>query len=114
MQAKLQVQGTGDLYAELVSLTDWLLQEPELRGGVESEPPDVAPDEMGGLEDVLVVALGGGGAVTVLVRSIVTWLQIRGSEISVLMTDASGGSLVLDATGAAAVKAAEMFGGSGK
>lgn len=80
----------------LVSVTDddealrallaWLKQEDELRGRVRMAPTTPAPGEMGAITDTLTVALGGGGAVTVLLTSVSSWMRSRRSDVSVEVT----------------------------
>ncbi|MEC3981626.1 effector-associated constant component EACC1 [Amycolatopsis sp. H20-H5] len=83
MEARVSVTEGGD---ELSSLLDWLRQEDELRGRV--RPLSVTPElgHMGGAGDALTVALGGGGAITVLVASISVWLRNRRSDVNVEVT----------------------------
>jgi hypothetical protein len=58
------------------SLRDWLGREVELRGHVELVEGKAAPGTLGGgLAAALTVGLGSGGAVTVLVSGIVSWLR---------------------------------------
>ena len=57
MEITVTVTGSGDA-RDLGSLRDWLRDEPELRGRVRLavQPPD--PGAMGGLSDLLTVAVG--------------------------------------------------------
>lgn len=97
MRARIRVVTGRDPQAELSSLRDWLAREDQLRGHVATEQPAVAPDEMGALVDVLSVAVGAGGAVTVLANSISVWLTQRHSDVTIEVTSENGRSVVVDA-----------------
>jgi hypothetical protein len=56
---------------------------------------------MGGLTEVLVVALGSGGSVTVLAKSISAYLSIQRSNITIHVRNARGSELELSATNVA-------------
>ncbi|MET9485860.1 hypothetical protein [Nocardia sp. NPDC006630] len=109
MEAKLQVRGTHDSHAEFVSLRDWLVREPQFRGGVCAEESPIRAGEMGAVTDVLVVALSGGGAASVLANSVSIWLQQRRSELSVKMTGPDGTDIEITSAGPAADQIAKLF-----
>ncbi|MEV6340283.1 hypothetical protein AB0M12_36845 [Nocardia vinacea] len=112
MQARLEVLGGRDPHEEFMSLRDWLGREPQFRGGVRAAERVVKPGEMGTLEDVLIVALGSGGAATVLARSVSVWLQQRRSGLSVRVTGPNGHCVEIAAEGPAADQVAKLFGES--
>lgn len=61
-----------------------------------SRPPN--PGEMGSLPDVLTVAMGAGGALTVLVSALRTWLaQPRRSDVKITVRSPDGRVVELDA-----------------
>jgi hypothetical protein len=74
MDVGIAVLGEGSTM-ELHSLHAWLLKENELRGRVHPQRAPVGQGEMGALVDALIVALGSSGAITVLARSLETWLR---------------------------------------
>ncbi|WP_422735307.1 effector-associated constant component EACC1 [Micromonospora sp. WMMD729] len=82
------------------SLASWLRSEDRLRGRVTSAPaPDatIPADEMSaGAADVLLVAVGSGGAAMVLVQSIAGWLTHRREDVTVRLTHPDGWSAELD------------------
>ncbi|MGW3786790.1 effector-associated constant component EACC1 [Micromonospora chokoriensis] len=82
------------------SLASWLRAEDRLRGQVTAAPAaDVTPpsDEMSGsATDVLLVAVGSGGAVMVLVQAIASWLTHRREDVTVKLTLPGGSSAELD------------------
>jgi hypothetical protein len=79
----LVVEGP-DAVAGLASLNEWLRRTDELRGHVRAVPNVPEPGEMGGAIDVLVVAAGAGGALTVLANSLSVWLRLpRRSTVTV-------------------------------
>lgn len=78
------------------SLTSWLRAEDRLRDGVTTAPAASSaapPDELSaGATDVLLVAVGSGGAAMVLVQAIAGWLTHRREDVTVRLT-LPGGSL---------------------
>jgi hypothetical protein len=90
MDVELTVRGHG-YFEELKSLQDWLLDDPELAGCPVTRPaatPELG--EMGALSDVLVVALGTGGAGTALASSLVVWLRTRVGDITLRVRTPAG------------------------
>lgn len=82
----------------LRSLLDWLRHEDTLRGRVRAAHTPVRPGEMGGVLDVLVVALGSGGAGAALATSVSTWLsQPRRADVKLTITAEDGRHIELDA-----------------
>jgi Effector Associated Constant Component 1 len=78
----IRILSAADPAAEVRSLYDWLRCELDLRPSqVESVRPPVRDGEMGPGLDVVTVALGGSGAVTVLANSLSVWLRNRGTDI---------------------------------
>ncbi|WP_431042858.1 effector-associated constant component EACC1 [Streptomyces sp. P1-3] len=75
MECWLAVAGE-DRFDAKVELTEWLANEPELRGRVRSAPAAPGAGELGGgWADALVVTLSGGGALTVLARTLAVYLK---------------------------------------
>ena len=90
MDVELTVRGHG-YFEELKSLQDWLLDDPELAGCPVTRPAAApGPCEMGALSDVLVVALGSGGAGTALASSLVVWLRTRVGDITLRVRTPAG------------------------
>jgi hypothetical protein len=84
MDYQITVSNARDTDSELRSLTDWLRDEEGLRApSVRRAARPPAPGEMGAISDILLVALGSGGAVTVMAASIETWLKQRSSDVTV-------------------------------
>lgn len=88
---ELRLRITGeDAASRLRSLHRWLGHEDELRGRVELRNRPIAPGEMGGVVDVLTVAIGSSGAGAVLIRSLArsvsTWLTQSRADVSVTVT----------------------------
>ena len=81
----------------LRSLFDWLKHEDDLRGRVTFRHGDVEPGEMGSPHDVLAVVLGTGGAGTVLVHSLFSWLSRRRSSVKITIETAAGLKVEVDA-----------------
>lgn len=82
----------------LRSLLEWLRHEDTLRGRVRTGHAPVRPGEMGGVLEVLEVALGSGGASAVLAGSVSTWLsQPRRADVTLTVTAENGRRVELDA-----------------
>jgi hypothetical protein len=84
---------------DLTDLTEWLGGENELRGRCHIVRNAISDTELGSVPDLLMVALGSGGAGTVLASSLITWLQTRKTraKITVVTTERSI-SLDIEAT----------------
>jgi hypothetical protein len=80
MDARITVDGeAGEGYRELV---EWLRCEPELRGRVQEIRRPSGTEAMG-LPIELVVSGLGSGALTVVARSVRTWLEHRRSDVEI-------------------------------
>jgi hypothetical protein len=89
MGIRLTVTGGGG--DELRALNDWLGREDELRGRIQLVAEAPAEDEMGGGLDVLVAAVGSGGALAVLARSVGAWFSLqRGQHLRVTVVRPDG------------------------
>lgn len=93
-QLTISTEGSAD---DLFELLEWLNDHDELRGLVKLPRQQIRPGEMGGLSEVLVVALGGGGVATALISSLTSWFTVRRSEISVTVKSGAGSEITLDA-----------------
>jgi hypothetical protein len=92
----------GDL-AELESLDDWLRGEPELAGRVKAAGSPPTRGHLGALTEVLTVALGSGGAITVLAASLKGWLSLpRRSDVTIKIDRKDGSSVTIAAKRVAA------------
>ncbi|MFF2042516.1 hypothetical protein ACFVVX_19015 [Kitasatospora sp. NPDC058170] len=92
MQARIRLTGEQGP-AELVELADWLSREDELRGRAAIEKPATPPGQMGGLADILIVALGAQGAGTVLAASVAVWIRHRRPSADIEVTGPDGRSV---------------------
>jgi hypothetical protein len=74
VESRLVLDGV-DTAARLASLSSWLRREGELRGRVRlvHRPPD--PSQMGSIVEVITVAVGGSGTLTVLANALTVWLR---------------------------------------
>lgn len=81
VQARIRVTVGRDIAAEVASLSEWLGREAVFRGRVQLERQPFEPGHMGAIADTLTVALGAGGAVTVLASSVSVWLRQRRSDV---------------------------------
>ncbi len=91
--------------ATLDSLRAWLADDPVLTGKIGISCPGAdRPDAMGTAIDVLVAAAGGGGAVTVLIHSIKSWIDQymaqRGVMIHIEAEAPDGTKVTIDAKNA--------------
>ena len=96
MDARITLADGGP--ADLDALAEWLGAESELRGRVTRERPEIRPGQMGALSEVLLVALGSGGAITALIGAIPLWLKHRRSDLKVVVSDGDGRQVSIDAT----------------
>ncbi len=83
---------------ELQHLYRWLRREEDLpASSINIAPRPPGPEDMGALSDVLVVALGAGGAGAVLANSLSVWILNRKSDLK-LRFSGRGGTYELEAT----------------
>ncbi|MFE2721778.1 hypothetical protein [Kitasatospora sp. NPDC059327] len=105
MDLHLSVTG-GQPASDAESLTDWLRGEPELAGTVGLTGAAPRPGELGTALDVLTVAVGAGGGLSVLAASLRTWFaHPRRSDVRLKIRRPDGESVELDAK---RVSAAEL------
>jgi hypothetical protein len=80
--------------AELQELAQWLEQYDGLAGRVTAAPTEPTPGRLGAGLDALAVAVGSGGALTVLARGLVAWASSyrsqRGSDVYVHVSRPGG------------------------
>jgi Effector Associated Constant Component 1 len=94
--ARIQLSGDADPAPALASLQDWLAGESRLRGRVSRERPAPKAGELGAFSDVLVAALGDGGAIAALAGALATWLLTRRSKVTIKVTGPDGRSVEVD------------------
>ncbi|MEU9845342.1 hypothetical protein AB0C69_39735 [Actinomadura sp. NPDC048032] len=97
VEARLSLE-SADPIADLESLADWLRGESEFHGRVtvHSEPPEGG--QLGTVPQALVVALGSGGAVSVLVATLRSWLSLpRRSSVKIKVLGKDGAEIEVDA-----------------
>jgi Effector Associated Constant Component 1 len=75
MDAHIRIVGATS--EDWSALRHWLDDEPELRGKIRTIRSPIGETELGSVTEVLDVALGAGGAGTVLASSLITWLKTR-------------------------------------
>ena len=72
--------------AEVVgSLAEWLAAERELRGVVRPVSSPIGETQLGAVTEMITVALGSGGAGSVLASSLITWLRTRPASVKLLV-----------------------------
>ncbi|MFI9843954.1 hypothetical protein ACIHFD_43450 [Nonomuraea sp. NPDC051941] len=97
--------------ADLESLFDWFQGEKELRGRVRWADVPPKPGEMGGAMEVILVAVGSGGFLSVLATSIQTWLaRPRMSSIKIRVRNGNGLEIEIDAQNMNDAKIQELLG----
>lgn len=83
MQVHVSLTGR-DRAGDLESLDDWLRGVPELAALVKVARPVPRPDQLGVAGEALVVAVGSGGALSVLATALHAWLsQPRRSDVRI-------------------------------
>lgn len=93
MDAQIQIAGGAD--GDLAALSEWLQSEDELRGQVHAVHGAIGETELGPVVELLTVTLGTGGAGTILVSSLKTWLMTRRTSAKITVK-AGGRSVTLD------------------
>ena len=89
---------SGNQSDELESLDDWLQAEPALSGKIRLSKPVPQQGELGSLADALVVAVGAGGALSVLAGSLRAWLsQPRRSNVRIRLRGEGGRTVEISA-----------------
>ena len=97
MEVRMSVSGINPVDG-IEQLAEWLREEPQLRGRVSPAPATPAAGELGALTDVLVAAVGSGGAVSVLAASLKAFLaQPRGSDLRITLEGPDGRRVDLEA-----------------
>jgi hypothetical protein len=81
---------------ELRSLFRWLQEESPRPGRVEIIRRKPGPGQMGAVTDTLQIALGAGGAITVLAGSVSAWMKTRRERV-ILRLRHNGEEALLDA-----------------
>ncbi|MFD6451360.1 hypothetical protein ACFWF3_11295 [Nocardia sp. NPDC060220] len=94
----LHTSGGAD---DLFDLHEWFNDDRALRGRVTLVDSPIRDGEMGGLAEVLVVAVGTGGTLTALASSLSTWFTVRQSDIKLTFTRGDG-EMTIDAKGVGA------------
>lgn len=80
----------GDEIAEYTALLDWLAGERALSGRARLVRAVPGESQLGGVFDMLAVALGSGGVLAVLANSLTAWIKTRHQRISVTVEGPSG------------------------
>jgi Effector Associated Constant Component 1 len=93
MDAEIRIVGGAN--GELAALDEWLQNEDELRGRTRTVHGVIGETELGQIVELLTVALGAGGAGTVLASSLQTWLMNRKTTAKIIVKSA-GRSVTLD------------------
>ncbi len=75
MDVRLTLEGGASTSSDLESLSDWLRGEPEFSGRVKFVGAAPRDGQLGTPQDALEVALGSGGAISVLALSLKVWLS---------------------------------------
>lgn len=97
MSVRLSVEG-DDPVGGLEELQDWLALEPELRGLISPGIAAPAEGELGAVTDVLVAAVGSGGALSVLAASLKMFLTVpRRSDLRIVVSAPDGHRVEVDA-----------------
>jgi len=109
MDVRVSLVG-GKPGADLESLDDWLRGEPEIAGRVKLSAPVPQEGELGALAEVLVAAVGSGGALSVLAASLYAWLsQPRRSDVRIRVEGDDGRVAEIDANRVNAKQAEDML-----
>jgi hypothetical protein len=96
VNVELAVSGASDV-RNVGELHEWLRRERALAGLVRRVPQPIEDGQLGGVADVLIVALGSGGVGAVLAQSLLTWIRSRRTDVSVTVSTEAG-VVKIDAT----------------
>jgi hypothetical protein len=97
MESWLSVTTAGERM-QIEALQAWLAEEPEIRGRLRRVREPAEPGQLGALADILAVAVGSGGTLTVLASSLSVWLkQPRRSDVRIKVHAPNGTVAELDA-----------------
>jgi Effector Associated Constant Component 1 len=91
--AEVRIVDGGE--GELAALYEWLRGEDELRGRIRAVRGPIGETELGPAVELLTVALGAGGAGTVLASSLKTWLLTRRTTAKIVV-ESAGRSVTVD------------------
>ncbi|HEX5120579.1 MAG TPA: hypothetical protein VFW65_35820 [Pseudonocardiaceae bacterium] len=96
MRVQILVDGIhrDDQAHELIA---WLRREDRLRGRVQLSPTTIGPGQMGSVTDTIAIAMGTGGAGTVVARALVAWVSHRTTDVKLTLTRPEGTELSIDA-----------------
>jgi len=87
-----------DERTQVEALRVWLVEEPDFRGRLRYVGRAAVPGQLGAVADVLAVAVGSGGALTVLASSLSVWLkQPRRSDVRLTVHAPDGTVVEIDA-----------------
>lgn len=98
MDVTVSVVGRETAVGELRSLFSWLAGDEEFRGRLRLVEAAPQPGTLGGWPEAVVVALSDGGAVSILVSAVITWIRHRTSEVTCTVTRPDGTSVELTAS----------------
>jgi len=96
--------------ADLRSLRRWLTDVDELRGRVDLRQPPPASGELGAVADVLMVALGSGGAAGALVSALTSWIRHRTTDLDLIVTRPDGTTIEVSGRRLRALDASQLSG----
>jgi hypothetical protein len=85
VEVQIRVSG-GDDIKEVTALYEWLRRERGLAGAVRAVQSLPGNTELGGAISAVAVAVGAGGAGTVLARSLVAWIWTRRPSVKVTVS----------------------------
>jgi hypothetical protein len=86
----ISIDGAGEAGPDYASLRASLVAEDELRGHVRMLTAAPVPGTLGIPPEALEIALGQGGAVTVLASALVAWLRRRSTDVTITITRKDG------------------------
>jgi hypothetical protein len=85
VDVRIQIRG-GDEVTAYNELTAWLNGNRVFCGHVTRKTSRPAEGQLGGVIEMLTVALGSGGAGAVLAQSLTEWLRNRRTDITIIVT----------------------------
>lgn len=101
----VQIAVTGE--ESLDALRRWLNKDPDLLKQIRNQGTPPGPGRLGTLE-VLVAAVGQGGAATALASALVAWLRRRVGDVEITVRRPDGGEITLTARNVRRLDSAQL------
>lgn len=97
METEAQISIVDGALADLESLCDWLTQEPALMSRVKLSGPAPRESELGAVPEILTIAVGAGGAISILASALKAWILLpRRTDACIRVEGPEGRAVQID------------------